>query len=112
MSDGQRNDVRYRHMWWVCLSAFIMMMIACDNPCKQLAQRICDCEPTRTQRQTCEQFRIIDRDSDAVDPTEAEEDFCIQKLESCTCAALDQNRTDLCGFSNGAAPQQLAGSND
>jgi len=69
----------------------------CIDPCQQLAERICACELTESQRNQCRQERITNQRDFLVADTDAQE-ACVAALETCTCTALDQNRTDLCGF--------------
>jgi hypothetical protein len=68
------------------------------DPCQRLAYRICGCELTQSQQRACETDRI-QQQQDSVTPTAEEAEVCSQALTTCTCEALDQNRTDLCGFS-------------
>lgn len=68
------------------------------DPCQRLAYRICGCELTQSQQRACESDRI-QQQQDNVAPTNEEAAVCVEALNTCTCDALDQNRTDLCGFS-------------
>jgi hypothetical protein len=99
-----RYERRVRHP--IALVSLVIAALAsasaCTDPCRQLADRICNCELTAAQRQTCRADRI---DSQANDPLRlgptsdtAEQDVCIAALETCTCAALDENKTELCGY--------------
>lgn len=74
------------------------------DPCQRLAYRICSCEETQSQRQACEQDRIQNPTNDPQTPDEvaAASDVCTEALATCTCEALDANRTDLCGFTRAA----------
>ena len=89
----------------VLVAALVGSQAACTDPCRQLADRICNCELTAAQRQTCRQDRIDTQSS--TDPlnlgattTSEQQDACIAALETCTCAALDENKTELCGYTN------------
>ena len=33
--------------------------------------------------------------------SEADKAFCSEKLDTCTCASMDENRLDECGFVDG-----------
>lgn len=76
---------------------FGLMWGGCIDPCQQLAERICACELTESQRNQCRQERISNQRDFLVADTESQE-ACAAALDTCTCTALDQNRTDLCGF--------------
>tara|TARA_Y100001934_G_scaffold133013_1_gene161153 strand:+ start:414 stop:773 length:360 start_codon:yes stop_codon:yes gene_type:complete len=69
----------------------------CYDPCVQLAERICACEPTEASRRACRDDRIQSQ-QDLLETTEEEQRACTDALETCTCDALDRNETDLCGF--------------
>ncbi len=69
----------------------------CQDPCVALAERICNCEPTQINRRTCIADRITSQQG-AVTLTDADRELCAAKLDTCTCAALDQNDLDACGF--------------
>ena len=71
----------------------------CSDPCTQLAQRICNCELTETARRSCRTDRITNQ-SGTVTIDDADKEFCAQKLETCDCAALDNDDLDACGFVN------------
>lgn len=62
-----------------------------------LAERICSCEPTETDRRSCRNDRIVNQQSQ-VQIDDADRDFCEAKLDTCTCGALDENQLDACGF--------------
>jgi hypothetical protein len=70
---------------------------ACQDPCVALAKRICNCEPTPSDRRACEQERITNQQSKIV-IDDADREVCEQKLETCTCDALDENDLEACGF--------------
>jgi hypothetical protein len=80
----------------------VSLASACGDPCRQLADRICNCELTAAQRQTCRRDRIESQTNDPLRlgpaSTPAEQDVCIAALQTCTCEALDENRVELCGY--------------
>lgn len=91
--------------FFVLVVAFVIgTQAACTDPCRQLADRICNCELTAAQRQTCRQDRIDTQSNDPLrlgpTTTSEQQDACIAALETCTCAALDENKTELCGYTN------------
>ncbi len=73
---------------------------ACDDPCTELARRICNCEPTSAARSICTTNRITNQQGRVV-ISEADKAFCSEKLDTCTCASMDENRLDECGFVDG-----------
>ncbi len=79
------------------LVAAISSSTACQDPCVVLAERICNCEPTVADRRACTIDRITNQQG-RVDVSDADKAVCSEKLDTCTCAALDQNNLDACGF--------------
>ncbi|MEM1025516.1 MAG: hypothetical protein AAF627_13770 [Myxococcota bacterium] len=72
-------------------------LIACDGPCRTLNERICGCETTTLERNAC--LDLLDLNARNRTVTVEEEEQCEALLETCTCAALDQNQPELCGIS-------------
>jgi hypothetical protein len=55
-----------------------LLAAGCATPCEELGHRICECTPSGSQRNTCEDS--IDRQLADADPDEA---FCEEKLDTC-----------------------------
>lgn len=89
--------MRYAVRGLFAVVTFGLISAGCIDPCQQLAERICACELTESQRNQCRQERITNQRDFLVADAESQE-VCVAALETCTCTALDQNRTDLCGF--------------
>jgi hypothetical protein len=83
--------------WIVVVVAVAVASAGCPDPCVALAERICNCEPTQTIRRTCIVDRVTSQQG-AVTITDADREICAAKLDTCTCAALDANDLDACGF--------------
>lgn len=77
--------------------AVIVVCVSCADPCVALAERICRCEPTPIARRSCEAERVTPRE-DGINASPEEQQRCLDALDTCTCAALDENRVELCGF--------------
>ena len=75
------------------------LLSGCQDPCVTLAERICKCETTAEQRRGCIANRVTNQQS-TVEVDDPDRKFCIEKLTSCSCAALDRNDLDACGFAN------------
>ena len=92
------------HMSRVCVVVVSVLMAllgasGCTDPCVALQERICNCEKTANERQAC----IADRITNQQATTKIDDDdraFCSEKLDTCTCAALDDNDLAQCGFTN------------
>lgn len=79
---------------WGALAAFTG---GCQDPCVTLAERICNCQPTLNERETCRRERIATQQSVVVIDA-ADRALCEAKLDTCNCTALDTNDLDACGF--------------
>jgi hypothetical protein len=73
----------------------------CQDPCVALAERICNCEPTPTDRRACRQERITNQQS-KIEVTDADREVCTAALDTCDCRALDENDLEKCGFVPGS----------
>lgn len=85
---------RLLSLFAVCVA---LLTGACQDPCVSLAERICSCEPTESDRRSCRTDRIVNQQSQ-VEISDADRELCEQKLETCSCGALDENDLDACGF--------------
>ena len=75
-------------------------LTGCNNPvdpCVRLAERICNCELSEATRRQCRSDRI-DPNQDPFVLRQGNEEECLSALSTCTCQALDDNQTELCGF--------------
>jgi len=83
-------------------AAYAMLFVvaalsACADPCVQLAERICNCEPTVATRRACLADRVTNQQG-RIDVDDADRAFCAASLETCTCVALDVGDLGACGF--------------
>jgi len=72
-------------------------LVGCQDPCVALAERVCNCELTPLERATCRRERVTNEQS-RITITDDDRSICTAKLDTCDCAALDENRLDACGF--------------
>jgi hypothetical protein len=75
----------------------VLCASSCADPCVVLAERICNCEPTFATRRACVADRITNQQG-RIEVTDADREACSAALETCTCAALDQNELSACGM--------------
>lgn len=80
--------------------ALALPLAGCGDPCQQLAEKICQCEPGVRAQEACRlDFQTQQQNQPA--PNEEQQDACVAAELTCTCEALDNNRTDMCGFARG-----------
>lgn len=77
-------------------AAFAMLLAgaACTNPCQELADRICGCQPDTNSQAACTQH-VKDQMSAQVDkPTTGDNAYCEQLLGTCHDPATDRGMCD------------------
>lgn len=77
------------------LFALALAASGCDGPCRTLSERICSCEPNRTEEQACI-LKVQIRGNEPV--SMAEEARCSELLDSCNCKALADGDYLACGL--------------
>ena len=102
----QKTDLVLLIGFWlrpVVLSAgFLALSGASCDPCVQLTNSICDCEPTANAQIACRQERELQRSQR--DESTADQEICARALETCTCAAMENNDWEACGMSRDTVP--------
>lgn len=79
------------------LGAGLCMGSSCLNPCQQLAQKICSCEPTTAEQQACTRQAQLQQDQRTL--TNEDRLYCQQTLVNCECRALKEGKLEVCGLS-------------
>ena len=69
--------------------AFIALpaLSACKGPCRELSEKLCDCEVNTYDRNNCDQ-RAGDQEG-RVNPTSDQEAVCESLLKTCDCKKVD-----------------------
>jgi hypothetical protein len=62
-------------------AGLVALLAACSTPCRELGDRLCRCAPAGTTRDTCE--RQVKQELDRLDPSDAQDDLCEAKLDTC-----------------------------
>ena len=91
MSQKFRNVFLCTH-----LLAITLLLFGCD-PCKQLAERICQCKNTEEERKQCSSDLSMAKQhqyfKDAGDGQ-----ACIEALKKCSCAEINSGEDEECGM--------------
>lgn len=77
------------------VAGLALSSMACDDACQALADKICECEPNRAAELSCENAV---KASSIRTPTAQEIEVCELRLDTCTCAALEDQDLLACGF--------------
>jgi hypothetical protein len=80
----------------VFIGAYIVA--ACANDCKDLANKICDCQPTFSQQQRCQD--AVDAANENADLSDKQQDCCKALLDTCECDRLAAGDFAACGLTN------------
>ncbi len=77
--------------------AFVAGLSGCKSPCRQLSERLCDCQASSFDRNTCLQ-RAATNESTFV-PTAGDNQRCAELVEQCDCRLIDTPEGKRkCGF--------------
>jgi len=79
------------------------LMTACGAPCRTLAEVVCACNDSRSVEQSC--LAEVTLAAETHPASDAAEDFCTERLGSCTCDALARGHFEACGLAE--APKSL-----
>jgi hypothetical protein len=85
-------------LYALLLVAAAALGVACDDPCTELANTICDCEDTESRQQTCR--NEVEAKAEAKPPDDAAQDRCqsILDADTCNCDALAEGQLAACGL--------------
>ncbi len=78
------------------LLILIISIYSCSEPCLDLANKICDCEPTADRRNTCKSIFIK---NNPISISDDEQNRCESLLKTCSCSQLDAGNYSACGLS-------------
>ena len=64
-----------------------LFFASCKGPCRQLAERLCDCEPNTPSKESC--LQRVQVSASLHEPTAEDEQTCEALLPRCQCRQLD-----------------------
>lgn len=74
------------------LFSALLSLAGCKTPCRQLSEELCNCVP-QFQRTDC--IRLAAERDRSVEPTDEDQTFCEQKLETCKLQKVEDENQDL-----------------
>lgn len=74
------------------------LVSSCDDPCVDLAKKICRCSETQTEQQAC--IQRVDADAGEREASAEEQEVCADLIDTCTCKALAQGELAACGLTS------------
>jgi len=79
------------------LGAALTMGSSCLDPCEQLAQKICSCEPTQAERDSCTREATLQKNQ--IQLSTEERLRCTDYLRQCECRDIRNGEIQNCGLS-------------
>jgi hypothetical protein len=70
----------------LALASSPAFLAGCKNPCRQLAEKLCDCEPNTSARESC--LRDASSRDSKYSPTDEEQATCDGLIAHCRCEDL------------------------
>jgi hypothetical protein len=96
-----------RSATFTLLFSALLSLAGCKSPCRELSERLCNCVQ-QYQRTDC--VRLAAERERSVEPSDEDQNFCEQKLETCDLQLLeDYNQPLSSGQLSCAALQEEAG---
>lgn len=94
---SQKFEFFYQRAFLIPLLVWLMGMVACD-PCRQLADRICNCRETEEERRECSRELSLARQHEYF-KNASEPGVCLEALQKCTsCLKINNNDDAECGM--------------
>lgn len=91
----------WSRLFFVVVLILSATTVACDGPCRSLAEQICSCEANETREILC-----LNRvDNSVREPQENDNAECEALLRTCTCDAIDRGDFKACGLTLEGEPQ-------
>jgi len=88
----------FRHFAVTTILVFLCLITGCD-PCRSLAEKICDCEESSFARDNCKRaldtFGGMQSYGNAVQPDQCR---AILKDPNCSCLAIKNGQVESCGM--------------
>jgi hypothetical protein len=69
------------------LIALCGLALGCKSQCRQLSEKLCECQPTTADREAC--LRKASNEEGRIQPTAENEETCAALLPGCDCKAID-----------------------
>jgi hypothetical protein len=83
--------------WFLLMVLTALLPLGCKGKCRQLSERLCDCEPSSFAKDDCN--RRASSEESRVKPTPQDELRCDQLLKTCDCHTIDTDQGKFnCGL--------------
>lgn len=88
-------------LWPLLITAlFLIMASSCQNPCRDLSYKICDCKQNPSERDACREGLKLPSSYDSFSELEGKSsEQCEEAINNCTCEDINAGRLSQCGAS-------------
>ncbi|HEY8211562.1 MAG TPA: hypothetical protein VIG99_28965 [Myxococcaceae bacterium] len=94
-----------RRLAFIAAALLPLLLLGCKGSCRQLSEKLCDCQATTAARTSCLQ-RVASEES-RIAPSSADEAVCSGLLDGCDCHQIDTPEGKVaCGLARGRPGSQ------
>jgi hypothetical protein len=76
-----------RRLAFVAAVVLPLSLLGCKGSCRQLSEKLCDCQVTTAAKTSC--LQRVASEEGRIGPTSADEAVCQQFLSTCDCHRID-----------------------
>jgi len=76
-----------RRLLFVGAAALALLVLGCKGNCRQLSEKLCDCQVTTAAKTAC--LQRVASEEGRIGPKAADEAVCQQFLQTCDCHQID-----------------------
>ena len=76
-----------RRLVFVGAAVLPLLLLGCKGSCRQLSEKLCDCQVTTAARRSC--LTRVASEETRIGPTSADEAACAKHLNECDCHQID-----------------------
>lgn len=76
-----------RRLVFVGAAALPLLLLGCKGACRQLSEKLCECQATTTAKTSC--LQRVASEENRISPTSADNEVCARYLDGCDCHQVD-----------------------
>ncbi len=76
-----------RRLLFVGAAVLPLLLLGCKGSCRQLSEKLCDCQVTTNAKTSC--LQRVASEEGRIGPTATDEAVCKQFLDTCDCHQID-----------------------
>src|SRR4051812_36204532 len=87
LSEGHMVEPMVRRLVCVGAAALPLLLLGCKGSCRQLSEKLCECQATTTAKTAC--LQRVASEENRIGPKSTDEAVCAQYLDRCDCHQID-----------------------